>query len=324
MSISANQKPIETGLGPRPEPSEILQGVDLSGKNAVVTGGYSGIGLETVRALVAAGAHVHVPARDRQRAIQALDGILPAEQIGTMDLSDIASVKKFAETFSAVHDNIDILIGNAGVMACPEQRTAKGWEWQIGVNHFGHFALITGLLDALSAGHGARVVTLSSIGHRIAGIDFDDMHYTQRAYDKWNAYGQSKTAKSLLAVELHNRYGDRGIEAFSVHPGGIFTPLQRHLPNEEMVALGWTDEDGKPSELAAAGFKTPSLGAGTSLWAATSPKLAGLGGVYCEDCNIAEAVAADSPNFDGVRPWAVDPELATRLWDVTQKTLGAI
>ncbi|MDA9230896.1 oxidoreductase [Alphaproteobacteria bacterium] len=322
MSVSDKQKPIETGIGPRPEPSEILQGIDLSGKTALVTGGHSGIGKETVRALRDAGAHVHVPARDTARATKELDSILEPSHIGHMDLSDLTSIARFSEDFLSRHGNIDILIANAGVMACPEQRTAQGWEWQIGVNHFGHFALIENLRDGLTAGDGARVVTLSSVGHRISGIDFDDMHYNTRPYEKWQAYGQSKTAKSLLAVELQARYGEQGIEAFSVHPGGIFTPLQRHLPNEEMVVLGWTTEDGKPSELAAAGFKTPAQGAGTSLWAATSPELNGLGGVYCEDCNIAALKAPDADGYDGVRQWAVDQEIAAKLWDVTQKAIA--
>ena len=169
-----------------------------------------------------------------------------------------------------------------------------------------------------------RQVLLSSIGHRIAAIDFDDMHFAGRDYDKWQSYGQSKTAKALQAVELDRRSKEKGIRAFSVHPGGIFTPLQRHLHNEEMVALGWTKEDGSPSDLAAAGFKTPPQGAGTSLFAATSHKLNGLGGVYCEDCNIAKPVAADSADYDGVRPWAVDQEQAAQLWEETERQIAAL
>jgi NAD(P)-dependent dehydrogenase (short-subunit alcohol dehydrogenase family) len=324
MTNSTLQKPIDTGLGSRPEPSEILAGIDLSGKTALVTGGYSGIGLETVRALAAAGAHVHVPARDKARAEKALDGIIPASHIDQMDLADITSVRHFTEAFIKRHNNIDILIANAGIMACPEGKTAQGFEMQIGVNHFGHFALITGLIDALTAGNGARVVTLSSIGHRLGRVAFDDIHYTSRPYEKWQAYGQSKTAKSLLAIELDARYKDQGVRAFSVHPGGIFTPLQRHLPNEEMVALGWTQEDGSASELAAGIFKTPAQGAGTSLWAATSPKLDGIGGVYCEDCNIASVTASDDSSPAGVREWAINREDAKRLWDLTETALNAL
>jgi NAD(P)-dependent dehydrogenase (short-subunit alcohol dehydrogenase family) len=327
MSISKNQKPIDTGLGARPEADEILDGIDLSGKTVLVTGGYSGIGLETVRALVKAGAHVHVPARRKAQARDMLDGIIAPEQIGDMDLGDLPSVEKFAADFLSQHDKLDILIGNAAVMACPMAHTAQGFESQIGINHFGHFTLIKGLMPALkNAGQadGARVVLLSSIGHRIAGIDFDDMHFKNRPYDKWQSYGQSKTAKALQAVELDARGAGDNIRSFSVHPGGIFTPLQRHLQNEEMVALGWTNEDGSPSEMAAAGFKSPTQGAGTTLFAATSPKLNGMGGLYLNDCNIAEAVPADSNDMNGVRPWAADQELAAKLWDETEKQIAAL
>ena len=327
MSISKDQHPIETGMGPRPEPQEILNGIDLSGKTVLVTGGYSGIGLETVRALVKAGAQAHVPARRVAQARTMLDGIVAPDHIGEMDLGDLTSVQKFAADFLSQNDRLDILIGNAAVMACPLDHTAQGFESQIGINHFGHFMLVNGLMPALqSAGQsdGARIVLLSSVGHRIGGIDFDDMHFKNRPYDKWQSYGQSKTAKALQAVELDRRGQSDNIRSFSVHPGGIFTPLQRHLANEEMVALGWTNEDGSPSELAAAGFKTPPQGAGTTLFAATSPKLNGMGGVYCEDCNIAEAVPADSRDMGGVRPWAVDQELAIKLWDETEKQIAAL
>jgi NAD(P)-dependent dehydrogenase (short-subunit alcohol dehydrogenase family) len=326
MTISKDQHPIDTGMGDRPEPQEILSQIDLSGKTVLVTGGYSGIGLETVRALVTAGAHVHVPARRVAQARDMLDGIIEPQHIGEMDLGDLRSVEKFADDFLGRHDRIDILIGNAAIMASPLAHTAQGFESQIGINHFGHFTLVNKLWSALQKGGqsgGARVVMLSSIGHRIGGIDFDDIHFENRPYDKWQSYGQSKTAKSLLAIELDRRGADDNIRAFAVHPGGIFTPLQRYLENEEMVALGWTKEDGSPSDLAAAGFKTPTQGCGTTLFAATSPKLDGLGGVYCEDCNIAEAVAADADAFNGVRPWAIDRSLAAKLWDETEKQIAA-
>lgn len=324
MAISENQKPIETAIGARPEAAEVLAGLDLSDKTAMVTGGYSGIGLETVKALVDAGAHVHVPARDVARAQHALNGIIDADHVGPMDLGDLNSVTKCADDFLARHQKLDILIGNAGVMACPLAHTAQGFESQIGINHFGHFMLANRLMPALKAAQGARIVMLSSTAHRIAGIDFDDMHFVTRPYDKWVSYGQSKSAKSLLAVELDRRGKADGIRAFAVHPGGIFTPLQRHLPNEEMVALGWKKQDGTPSDMAAAGFKSPSVGASTSLWAATSAKLDGLGGVYCEDCNIAEAVTADAEGYTGVRPWAVDDAIAAQLWDETEKQIAAL
>ena len=317
-----HQKPIDSGFQAKSEPADILAGIDLTGKNAIVTGGYSGIGLETVRALAAAGAHVHVPARDLARARKTLADILPAEQVSEMDLADFKSVSRFANDFAAAHDSLDILIANAGVMACPEQRTAQGWEWQFGVNHVGHFVLGLGLVDLMARADGARLVTLSSIAHRMSGMRFDDMHFARDPYEKWTAYGQSKTAQALFAVGVNARLKDRGIEAFGVHPGGIFTPLQRHLPNEEMAALGWTDEAGKPSERAAALFKTPAQGATTSLWCATSPQLAGMGGVYCEDCNIAALVADDDAGMAGVRGWAVDADAADKLWDATESLLS--
>lgn len=324
MSISEHQKPIETGLGPVPEPSEILAGIDLSGKTALVTGGYSGIGLETVRALAEAGAHVHVPSRDVPRAQAALQGIIDPRHIDFMDLSDLPSAAAYGDTLVAQHGVIDIAIFNAGVMACPLQRTAQGAEWQIGVNHLGHFALLQKILPALRAAQGARLVTLSSIGHRISGIDFDDMNFDTRAYEKWAAYGQAKSAQALMAIELDRREKDNGIRSFAVHPGGIFTPLQRHLPNAEMAAMGWTNEDGTPSELAAAGFKSTKTGAGTSLWAATSPKLDGLGGVYCEDCNIAAFVPDDDESYNGVRRWAIDSDIAQKLWTETEAWLARL
>jgi len=324
MSVSENQKPIDSGISPTPEAHEVVAGLDLSGKTILVTGGYSGIGFETVKALVGAGAHVHVPGRDIDRARKALDGVIDADHIDKMDLSDLNSVEKFGDNFLSRHKKLDLLICNAGIMACPFEKTAQGFESQIGVNHFGHFALIQKLMGALEAAQGARVVTLSSIGHRVGRVNFDDMHYENRPYEKWPAYGQSKTAKALLAVELDRRGKDKGIRAFSVHPGGIFTPLQRHLANEEMVALGWTNEDGSPSDLAAGGFKNPSVGASTTLWAATSARLEDLGGLYCEDCNVAELVSADSQTMDGVRPWAVDEDLAARLWETTEAQIAAL
>ena len=324
MTISELQKPIETGLGPAPEPDVILNGINLSGKTALVTGGYSGIGLETVRALTKAGAHVHVPARDVARAQTALKGIIEADHVDFMDLSDLESVAAYGDNLTRRHERLDIAIFNAGVMACPPARTAQGIEWQMGVNHLGHFLLLQKILPALRAAQGARVVTLSSIGHRMGGIDFDDMNFDRRDYHKWVAYGQAKTAQALMAVELDRREKDNGIRAFAVHPGGIFTPLQRHLPNEEMVMLGWTNEDGTPSALATGGFKTTTTGAGTSLWAATSPQLDGLGGVYCEDCNIAALVADDDETYQGVRSWAIDGDIAARLWDESEAWIARL
>ena len=324
MSISKQQQPVETGFSSKPESSEVIAGLDLSGKVALVTGGYSGIGIETVRALTAAGANVFVPSRDVDRAVKALEGIIPAEQIGFMDLADLPSVTRFGEAFTDHHVKIDLAILNAGVMACPLGRTQQGLEWQLGVNHVGHFALLQTLLPSLRRANSARLITLSSIAHRMSPVRFDDMNYQHRDYDKWQAYGQAKSAQSLMAVELDRREKDNGIRAFSVHPGGIFTPLQRHLGNEEMAEFGWTDADGNPSAVAEKLFKTTTQGCATSLWAATATSLDSMGGVYCEDCNISEVVPDDSNAFTGVRQWAIDSEIAERTWGETEALIAGL
>ena len=324
MSISEQQHSIETGFGNKSEASEVMSGIDLSGKVALVTGGYSGIGFETVRALTGAGAKVIVPSRDVDRAVTTLDGVIGAEQIGFMDLSDLPSVTRFGEAIAANHPTIDIAIFNAGVMACPLYRTQQGLEWQLGVNHVGHFVLLQTLLPALRAARGARLVTLSSIAHRMSAVRFDDMNYTDREYDKWQAYGQAKSAQSLMAVELDRREAGNGIRSFSVHPGGIFTPLQRHLGNAEMAEFGWTDADGRPSPVAEKLFKTTTQGCATSLWAATHSLLDNVGGVYCEDCNVSDVVPDESNAFTGVRQWAIDSETAQGSWTETEALISRL
>jgi NAD(P)-dependent dehydrogenase (short-subunit alcohol dehydrogenase family) len=233
-------------------------------------------------------------------------------------------VQTFVDDFSSQINKLDILINNAGVMACPEIRTSEGWELQFAVNQIGHFVLTKGLLPLMEKAEGARLVALSSTGHKISGIRWDDIHFNTSDYDKWTAYGQSKTAGSLLAVEVDKRMKSSGISAFGVHPGGIMTPLQRHLETEEMVVLGWMNEDGQPSERVAKMFKSPTQGASTSLWAATSPQLDGIGGVYCENCDVAKRQDDSDKNarFIGVADWAVDSEEASRLWDETERMLS--
>jgi NAD(P)-dependent dehydrogenase (short-subunit alcohol dehydrogenase family) len=322
MSISTHQTPIDTGIGRKPEATEVMENIDLSGKTAVVTGGYSGIGIETVRALTNAGATVLVPSRDVDRAIKTLDGIIPAKHIGFMDLSDLPTVARYGEDLSSAYPVIDLAIFNAGVMACPLGRTQQGLEWQLGVNHVGHFALLEQIINPLRAANGARLITLSSIAHRMGAVDFSDMNYDERPYDKWQAYGQAKSAQSLMAVELDRREQGNGLRSFAVHPGGIFTPLQRHLGNAEMAEFGWTDSDGNPSAVAAKLFKSPKQGCATSLWAATAASLNGMGGVYCEDCNISRMVSDNSNDFTGVRQWAVDSDIAKELWRETRSLLS--
>ncbi len=299
------------------------KGLDLSGRNIVVTGGYSGIGVETVRALAAAGARVTVPARDRAKAETALSPLPGDIEIAEMDLADLGSVRAFAENYAASGRPLHVLINNAGIMACPETRVGPGWEAQFATNHLGHFELARGLAAALRQAEGARVVALSSTAHVISDVHWDDPHFETHDYDKWQAYGQSKTANALFAVALDRREQDKGVRAFAVHPGGILTPLQRHLPKEEMVALGWIDESGELSEQAAQLFKTPEQGAATATWAATSPALEGRGGLYCEDCDVAPLATAASARYQHVRAHAVDAEAAAKLWTMSDAMIAA-
>ena len=306
--------------------SEVVQGIDLTGKSVVVTGGATGIGIETARALAQAGATVTLGVRNREAGEAAAAEINktatggPAS-VGPLDLSILASVRAFAEEWGRAR--LHILINNAGVMACPQSYTADDLEMQIGTNHFGHYTLATLLAPALEAGAAeqgrpARLVSLSSTGHFRGGVVFEDPHYRNRPYDKWQAYGQSKSANALFAVGFHQRMKDRGVTANAVMPGGIMTPLQRHLPREEMIAFGWIDENGKIAE----GFKTPEQGASTSVWAAVGSELEGVGGLYLENCAQAAPFSADKPR-QGVMLHALDPEAAERLWALSVATTGA-
>jgi NAD(P)-dependent dehydrogenase (short-subunit alcohol dehydrogenase family) len=309
--MTTAQHKIGSGFGATSTADEVLAGIDLTGRLAIVTGGYSGIGLETTRALAKAGAHVVVPAR---RVEQARAAVGELAEVDELDLGDLASVHAFADRFLATGRDLDIMVNSAGIMACPETRVGPGWEAQFATNHLGHFALVNRLWPRLVAGGGARVVSVSSAGHRRSDIRWDDLAF-EHGYDKWAAYGQAKTANVLFAVELDRLGADAGVRAFALHPGGILTPLQRHLPTEEMVALGWIAEDGTPLVQ----FKTPEQGAATQTWAATSPRLADEGGVYLEDCEVAEVSTDDAP---GVRPYAVDPESARRLWTLSASLTG--
>ncbi|MEU6244635.1 SDR family NAD(P)-dependent oxidoreductase [Streptomyces sp. NPDC047024] len=315
MSTPAQHK-IGSGFGADTTADEVLRGIDLTGKLAIVTGGYSGIGLETTRALVKAGAEVVVPARRTATAREALadlDGV----EVDELDLGDLESVRGFAERFLASGRTVDILIDSAGIMACPETRVGPGWEAQFATNHLGHFALVNRLWPALAEG-GARVVSVSSRGHHLSPVRWDDVQWRE-GYDKWQAYGQAKTANALFALHLDKLGRDSGVRAFSLHPGGIMTPLQRHLAKEEMVERGWIDEQGNP--LNPSGFKTPEQGAATQVWAAISPQLDSLGGLYLEDCDIAEPAPEDGA-WAGVKSWATDPEQAARLWELSAELTG--
>jgi NAD(P)-dependent dehydrogenase (short-subunit alcohol dehydrogenase family) len=331
-SVSAHRsramKPrITSPFGAFSTAGEVAAGHDLRGVNAIVTGAATGIGIETARALAEAGAEVVIAARKPDLAQAAAADInttaaAPGARFEMLDLSVLASVHDFAARWG--ERPLHILIHNAGVMACPLQRTADGLEMQIGSNHFGHFLLGVLLAPALQRGareraRPSRLVSLSSIGHRRSAIHWDDPNYLSRPYDKWEAYGQSKTANALFAVGFHRRYQALGICANAVMPGGIMTPLQRHMAHEEMVAMGWIDAaTGQLRE----GFKTPAQGASTSVWAALGHELEGLGGMYLEDCQQALPWSKDSP-WQGVMPHALDPEAAERLWALSAQTVGA-
>jgi len=313
--MTTNQAPIHSGYGAQTTAREVMDDRQLEGQVAVVTGGYVGVGLETTIALAAAGATVIVPARTPDKARAALEGMARVE-LDSIDLGDPASIDAFAGRFAASGRPLHILVNNAGIMATPLARDARGFESQLATNHLGHFQLTVRLWGALRQAGQARVVSLSSRGHLRGGVDFEDPNFQRRPYDKWVAYGQSKTANALFAVALDARGEAHGIRAFSVHPGAVLTELVR-----------WMTEDERRAAVEAAstvpgGFKTTQQGAATSLWCATSPQLEGMGGVYCEDVDIAEAVPADFAVPRGVRPWARDPELAERLWTKSEEWTG--
>jgi NAD(P)-dependent dehydrogenase (short-subunit alcohol dehydrogenase family) len=286
---------------------DVLRGVDLTGRTAVVTGASAGLGLETARALASAGAHVVLAVRDRARGAAAAVRIGGATEVATVDLASLASVRAFADWFGTGHDSLELLVNNAGVMATPLLRTADGFELQFGTNHLGHFLLTLLLVPALRAGAPARVVTVSSAGHRASDVDFDDPNYERRPYDKWEAYGQAKTANILFAVELDRRLAPFGVRAFSLHPGMITTELGRHLSRDDYAELGRRAAGRLPAR------KTVAQGAATTVWAATAPGLDDHGGAYLEDCAVSDAHA----------PWARDPVRAARLWRLSERLVGA-
>ncbi|MEV7418814.1 oxidoreductase [Streptomyces sp. NPDC089919] len=307
------QEPIGTGFGARSTTADVLGGSDLTGRLALVTGGGSGLGLETVRAFVDAGATVVAAVRRPEAAEAALGPVGPVE-VRALDLADQESVREFADGFLAGGRSIDFLIGNAGVMALPETRVGPGWEAHFATNHLGHHALVNRLWPALVAGTGARVVALSSSAHRMSAMRWDDVMF-RTGYDRTAAYAQSKTADALFAVHLDLLGRAHGVRAFAVDPGAIMTPLQRHMTRAEMAALGWIDGAGQVHP----GFKTPAQGAATQVWAATTRQLDGTGGLYLQDCDVAALSTDDSP---GVRPHAVDPGEAARLWELSADLTG--
>lgn len=298
---------------------QIVEGIDLSGKTALVTGTSAGIGGETARALASAGATVIMAARDPQKNAAALERVraaVPGAQVEhvTLDLSDLASVRRAAAEVLAKHPRIDILVNNAGIMACPLMHTADGFEMQFGTNHVGHFLLTCLLIPALKAAPAARIVNLSSGGHRIGTVDFDDPNFENRPYNNWLAYGQAKTANTLFTVGLTKRLQSFGIIANAVHPGGIQTELGRHLTDADIAMLaGWSDQGLE--------YKTLEQGAATSVWAAVGPELAGVSGKYLEDCQLGKP--DDTPmSLAGYASHALDPQAAEQLWALSEKLVG--
>jgi len=312
---------------------EVLEGVNLSGRRIVVTGAASGLGFESSRALAQHGAAITMLARSAERAEDArsrLSAMLPDARLeaGVVDLSDLSSIASFSQRYLASHDAIDVLINNAGVMACPYGRTADGFEMQFGTNHLGHFALTARLAPAILAGDEPRVVTLSSAGHSRSDVDLEDYNFEATPYDPWIAYGRSKTANALFARELAARAGQRGLLSFSVHPGGIVTELGRHLDDQlrnnmaafaRERALRFNDigDDGEPRRMQ---FKSVPAGAATQVWAATAATLSQHNGAYLADCGV--GVQGVNPTANGFMDYLLDDARARELWTLSERLTG--
>ncbi|MCD7035116.1 SDR family NAD(P)-dependent oxidoreductase [Metabacillus sp. GX 13764] len=319
--MSTLQKPIQSQYGFSNTAKDVIGNINLDGKTAIVTGGYSGIGLETARVLAEAGAEVIVPARNIEKAVKAIGQIqnITAE---TLDLMDPSSIDRFAEKFLNSHYQLDILINSGGIMASPLMRDHRGYEAQFSTNHLGHFQLTARLWPALKNAKRARVVSVSSRAHRLGGVHFEDPNFERVEYDKWKAYAQSKSANILFAAELDRLGKDCDVRAFSVHPGLIPSTGIGRFNEENKATPKQLDGNEKKADNRHDAFKTIEQGAATSVWCAVSQELNGMGGVYCEDCNIAEAVPADSLKGNGVRPWAIDPEYAKQLWKLSEVLTG--
>jgi len=297
--------------------AEVVAGIDLAGRRVIVTGGASGIGVETARALAGAGAEVTLAVRDTTAGERAAEDIVATTGnkevlVAPLDLADQSSVRSFAAGWEGP---LHVLVNNAGVMAPPLTRTPEGWELQFATNHLGHFALATRLHRALAAAGGARIVSVSSTGHLNSPVIFEDIHFREREYDPWQAYGQSKTANVLFAVEATRRWAGDGIFANALMPGAIRTNLQRYITDEQLQAMRARMGGADPV------WKTPEQGAATSVLVATSPLLDGVGGRYFEDCN--QAGPHQPGTRTGVAGYAVDPEAATLLWQVSVETLSS-
>jgi NAD(P)-dependent dehydrogenase (short-subunit alcohol dehydrogenase family) len=328
--MQQRQHPLGSGFIAASTAGEVLAGIDLTGTNVVVTGGHAGIGLETTRALCGAGASVAVGARNPDRAAQALEGVGRVEVSG-LDLADPTSIDAFASRYVDSGRPLHILINNAGVPLQKRREVdARGYEMQFATNHLGHFQLTLGLLPALRAAHGARVVNLSSGGHRLSDIRWDDVHFAT-GYQSFLAYGQSKTANILFAVELDRRWAKVGIRGYAVHPGIVpGTHLNSSVGEDQLKATGLMDDNGQPVVDLERGIKNAQQGAATTVFAATSPMLEGIGGVYLRDNDVSEldedpqplTGAEKAPPADVV-PHAIDLQSAQRLWELSEELIKA-
>lgn len=323
------QQPIGSGFNATSTASDVIKGISLQGKTVIITGGHAGIGLETTKVLAAAGATVIVPARDTEKAKRNLEGVANVE-LEEMDLIDPQSVDAFAQRFLASGRALHLLINNAGIMWVPLRRDSRGFESQLATNHLGHFQLVARLWPALQQAKASRVINVSSFGHQMAPFDFEDPNFLHREYHTLTGYGQSKTAGNLFAVELDNRGKTSGIRAYSLHPGSVNgTDLAREEPIELFKQMGTHDEDGNLKPEVAKMLKTIPQGAATTVWCATSPLLDDIGGVYCENSDIAELDLGniehrydDPSTIRGVKPYSLDETNAKRLWALSEEMIG--
>ncbi|MFA6060308.1 MAG: SDR family NAD(P)-dependent oxidoreductase [Taibaiella sp.] len=325
------QQPVGSPFNANSTTNDVIKGIDLSGKTAIVTGGYAGIGLETTKTFVSAGAKVIVPARDTSKALKNLEG-LKNVTVESMDLMDPESIDAFAEKFLGTGEPLDILVNNAGIMWVPLQRDKRGYESQFATNHLGHFQLTARLWPALKKANGARVVMVSSYGHQMAPFNFEDPNFLTREYETLQGYGQSKTANNLFAVELDYRGKTSGVRAFSVHPGSVIgTDLGRVAPMALFQQMGTHDANGNIFPEVAAKLKTIQQGAATTVWCATSPQLNDIGGMYCENVEVAELDEGniehryDDPlTLRGVKPYSLDEENAGKLWTLSEQLTDVV
>ncbi|KQT26256.1 oxidoreductase [Chryseobacterium sp. Leaf405] len=329
MRLNNLQQPINTEFNAQSTAQDVIKGIDLSDKIAIITGGYAGIGLETTKTLTSAGATVIIPARDLEKAKKNLEGIHNIE-IEKLDLMDAKSIDSFAEKFISSGRKLDLLINNAGIMWVPLRRDDRGIESQLATNYLGQFHLTAKLWKALKKADGARVINVSSYGHQMSPFNFDDPNFTHREYETLLGYGQSKTASNLFAVALDEKAKKFNVRAYSLHPGSVYgTDLGREEPIDLYIQMGTHDENGKIKPEVEAKLKTIPQGAATTIWCATSRLLNNIGGVYCENCDIAEIDHGqiehryDEPStIRGVQPYSIDSDKAELLWKVSEKMLG--